>query len=109
MAGVLNRVHYKGTTVVVERNGNPVARIVPIKDAISEPESDVFSGRVASTRKQRMLSQAELAEISGLHPTAISHFEIGTRIPSIRNLKRLADSLEVSTDFLLGLTDAQGQ
>jgi len=48
------------------------------------------------------MSQGDLAETSGLQPSAISHFETGNRSPSFDNLKRLADALTVTTDYLLG-------
>jgi transcriptional regulator with XRE-family HTH domain len=47
-------------------------------------------------------SQTDLAEKSGMQPSAISHFEVGRRAPSFENLKRLADALQVSMDYLLG-------
>lgn len=53
----------------------------------------------------RGLSQAALAAKAGLQPTAISHFETGTRSPSFDNLKRLADALNVATDYLIGRSD----
>ena len=34
--------------------------------------------------------------------SAISHFETGGRKPSFDNLRKLADALSVSTDYLLG-------
>jgi transcriptional regulator with XRE-family HTH domain len=40
-----------------------------------------------------------------MEPSAISHFETGRRKPSFDNLKRLADALRVSTDYLLGRTN----
>ncbi len=43
--------------------------------------------------------------MTGLQPAAVSHFETGARKPSFNNLKRLADALEVTTDFLLGRVD----
>ena len=36
---------------------------------------------------------------------AISHFEVGSRKPSFENLRRVADALNVTTDFLLGRVD----
>ena len=48
------------------------------------------------------MSQGDLAKKSGLQPSAISHFETGSRSPSFDNLKRLADALETTTDYLLG-------
>lgn len=48
------------------------------------------------------MSQAELAEKAGMQPSAISHFESGRRSPSFDNLKKLADALAVTVDYLLG-------
>lgn len=48
------------------------------------------------------MSQADLAEKAGMQSSAISHFEAGRRSPSFDNLKRLADALNVTIDFLLG-------
>jgi transcriptional regulator with XRE-family HTH domain len=56
-------------------------------------------------RDNKKLSQSELAERSGLQSSAISHFETGKRSPSFENLKRLADALAVSMDYLLGRTE----
>ncbi len=66
--------------------------------------SEIFSQRLRETRELRKLSQGELASKSGLQPSAISHFETGSRSPSFDNLKRLADALSVTTDYLLGRT-----
>ena len=66
---------------------------------------DVFPERLRKVRESRKLSQAELAERAGLQASAISHFETGTRKPSFANLRRLADALQVSTDYLLGRTE----
>ena len=64
--------------------------------------TDIFSVRLRSTRKKLDLSQGELAKRAGLQPSAVSHFETGSRKPSFDNLRRLADALKVSTDYLLG-------
>jgi len=47
------------------------------------------------------LSQGALAKKAGFKPSAISHFETGTREPSLPNLVKLAKALGVSTDRLL--------
>ena len=67
--------------------------------------SNPFPTRLRSAREQRGLSQAELAKKAGLQSSAVSHFETGTRKPSFDNLRRLADALNLSTDYLLGRTD----
>jgi transcriptional regulator with XRE-family HTH domain len=64
-----------------------------------------FEDRLKAARTFRGFGQAELATKAGLPATTISHFEGGTRKPSFENLKRLAQALEVSTDFLLGRVD----
>lgn len=69
---------------------------------MSRDASRVFRERLKKAREEKKLSQAELAEKAGLQPSAISHFETGGRSPSFDNLKRLADALKVSTDWLLG-------
>jgi transcriptional regulator with XRE-family HTH domain len=67
--------------------------------------SAIFPKRLKAARDLRGLSQDQLAERSGLQGSAISHFETGGRKPSFDNLKRLADALGVSTDYLLGRTN----
>ena len=48
------------------------------------------------------MSQSDLAEKTGLMPSAVSHFETGRRSPSFANLKALSDALNVTTDYLIG-------
>ena len=64
--------------------------------------NDLFSERLRAARTQRGLSQGGLAKRAGLQPSAVSHFETGLRKPSYENLRRVADALDVTTDFLLG-------
>ena len=74
----------------------------------STKPSATFPVRLRSAREKRGLSQGDLANRASLPPSAISHFETGTRKPSFDNLRRLADALEVTTDYLLGrVTDTQ--
>ena len=70
----------------------------------SSGSSEPFAGRLRTARAKRALSQGRLAKRAGLQPSAISHFETGTRKPSFDNLRRLADALDVTTDYLLGRT-----
>lgn len=68
----------------------------------STPPSTLFPVCLRTAREYRGLTQGELAERAGLQPSAISHFETGTRKPSFDNLRLLADTLDVTTDYLLG-------
>ena len=65
----------------------------------------LFATRLKDARERlRGLTQVQLAIKTGLPTTSISHFESieGTRKPSFDNLRRLANALEVTTDYLLG-------
>jgi transcriptional regulator with XRE-family HTH domain len=70
--------------------------------SFSASPSDVFPNRLRTAREYRGLNQGELAQRAGMQPSAISHFETGTRKPSFDNLRLLADTLDVTTDYLLG-------
>ena len=52
-------------------------------------------------RKERGMSQEELAFESGLHRTYISGIERGARNPTVVILARLAKTLQVSVDQLV--------
>lgn len=62
----------------------------------------IFSERLRTARKSKRLSQVDLAKRTDLLPSAVSHFENGRRSPSFDNLRKLADALEVTVDYLLG-------
>lgn len=65
--------------------------------------------RLVTARENLQWTQADLARATGLQPAAISHFETGQRTPNVRNLLKLAKALRVSTDWLVGLSDANPQ
>ena len=66
----------------------------------------IFPRRLRAAREMRELSQVELAERSRLQQAAVSHYEGGARRPSLRNLRRLSEALEVTTDYLLGRSES---
>lgn len=72
-------------------------------------EVDVFVVRLKAAREIRKWNQTDLAVKAGLPPSSIAHFEGGKRKPSFDTLKRLANALEVTTDYLLGRTDQPAQ
>ena len=57
--------------------------------------------RIALVRKNRGLSQAELARRLKISASAMGMYEQGRREPSAQVLVALARELEVTTDFLL--------
>jgi transcriptional regulator with XRE-family HTH domain len=55
------------------------------------------------------LGQKQLAEIVGINTTHLSRLETGRYLPSIEVLKKLADALHVTTDYLLSDTDNEAE
>jgi len=67
---------------------------------------DGFAQRLKALRKQQNQSQTDLGQLAELHYTHIGRFERSTSRPSGDTLKRLADALSVTSDYLLdGATD----
>ena len=58
-------------------------------------------------RKENGLTQKQIAERIGLAVSAVSSYESGARYPSYEVLVKLARIYHVSTDYLMGLTDAR--
>jgi transcriptional regulator with XRE-family HTH domain len=61
--------------------------------------------RLRSWREKRGWSQRELARHCGLGEAQVNKYESGQTDPSAKYLKALAETLGLSTDYLLGLTD----
>ena len=70
--------------------------------------SEIFRERLKTARDLRELSQSELAQRAKMPASSIAHFESGSRKPSFDTLRRLANALEVTTDFLLGRVEEPG-
>ena len=61
----------------------------------------LLAARLAAQRKERGLSQRELAEAIGIDPAAMSRVENGQRAVSVGELVQLADVLGVQVEDLL--------
>src|ERR1700682_79053 len=68
-------------------------------------ENPVFAERLKQERRKRKLTQQALADLCGLGIDQIGRYEAGDREPSLMGLFKIAEVLDVSTDYLLGLTD----
>lgn len=64
-----------------------------------------FGDRLKSLRREKELTQAELAKIFSLGESTISFYESNKRTPDYELLNKLADYFNVSIDYLLGRTD----
>ena len=61
--------------------------------------------KLRELRKQRGLTQQDLADIVGVSNVSLSNYERGVQMPDILTLTKIANALGVSTDTLLGLND----
>lgn len=63
--------------------------------------------KLKSLRAEKRLTQKQLADRIGLAVSAVSSYESGTRYPSYDVLVKLARIFHVTTDYLVGMTDAR--
>lgn len=63
--------------------------------------------RIAEYRRERKLTQEELANRIGISAQALSQYERGMRYPDIEILKSLCTVLGVSSDYLIGLKETK--
>ena len=64
-----------------------------------------FGKRVAEIRKERNLSQAELAELIGSKAPVVGRYERGSSTPSVKIATKIARALNITLDYLVGNTD----
>ena len=70
---------------------------------MSSPEpSAALQANLRKFREMRGMTQAEMGARAGIAAASISHFETGQRTPALETLVKLADSLTVTVDALLG-------
>jgi transcriptional regulator with XRE-family HTH domain len=63
-----------------------------------------FGNKVAQLRKERDLSRDELGEKVGTSGAIVGRYERGDMKPSIEIAAKIADALDVSLDYLMGLS-----
>lgn len=81
----------------------------PRRHFIEEQIPEAIGQRIASLRKQRGLSQAELAAQLKLAQPNVSDYERGVARPNIEIVVALTRILRVSADELLGLEPSRRQ
>lgn len=60
--------------------------------------------RLKQARNEKKISQQELAKLVGVHYTNIGRYERGEAVPSAHVLNKLAQSLDVTPDYLINGT-----
>ena len=62
----------------------------------------IFEDNLKTLRKKRGLTQQELADKVGTNRVNVTKWETGRTEPSLENIVKLADLLDVSLDWLFG-------
>ncbi|WP_334077935.1 helix-turn-helix transcriptional regulator [Paenibacillus sanfengchensis] len=66
---------------------------------------EIFAERFKNLRRVKSISQQDIASSLGVDRTIVSHWERGTRVPSLEIACSLADYFDVSLDYLVGRSD----
>ncbi|TYQ14766.1 UNVERIFIED_CONTAM: DNA-binding XRE family transcriptional regulator [Acetivibrio alkalicellulosi] len=65
----------------------------------------MISKRLYQLREEKNLKQSELAEAIGISRISISNYENGERVPDAKVIFKLSKFLDVSSDYILGLSN----
>ncbi len=68
-----------------------------------------MNNRLRELRKEKGLTQIELAKILNVSDRSVGFYETGERDPDTETLKKLADYFDVTIDYLLGRSDIRNQ
>ena len=69
--------------------------------------ASVFAQRLFDLRESKNIKRQEMAESLGISRASLEYYEKGKRKPDIEMVIKIASYLSVSTDYLLGITDAK--
>ncbi|MGG1554962.1 helix-turn-helix domain-containing protein [Paenibacillus ferrarius] len=67
----------------------------------------VLGSRIKYLREKLDISQKRLADALGITNIQVSRYETGDRKPDPDTIKKIAEFFDVSSDFLLGVTNDQ--
>lgn len=67
----------------------------------------MFGERLTLIRKKKKLSQAEIGKLLGIDGDAYGRYERNEVKPSIEMAAKIAETLQISLDFLVGRTDLE--
>ena len=59
------------------------------------------TNRITELLQEKRMTQKQLAQASGITESAVSHYVKGDRVPRGVNLKKIANALGTTTDYLL--------
>lgn len=65
----------------------------------------MFSDRLKNARNSKNLTQKAIADYLGITLHAYQHYEYNVRKPPFENIIKICQLLDISADWLLGLSD----
>ena len=65
----------------------------------------IFADRLLELRKERNISQANLAKSLGVSFSVVCYWETDRSEPTAQNIVKIAEFFNTSADYLLGLED----
>ncbi len=78
---------------------------------MSKPKScrkyDTFAKRLMAVRKEKGISQKNLADMAGTSTQSMNQYELDRRIPQVNVAAEIAKSLGVSLDYLCGIDSSE--
>lgn len=66
---------------------------------------NTFGEKIKDLRKEKNVTQKEMAQALSVTISTLSHWECDYQEPSFKDLAALAEYFDVSTDYLLGVTE----
>ena len=75
------------------------------KESPGRPLAQQLASRLRELRARHGMTQDRVAQQLGVHESAVSRWESGTRFPTGEDLVMLSNLFRVSVDYLLGKTD----
>lgn len=69
----------------------------------------MFADRIKELRKEKGITQVDLADAMGLSKGTVAMWEVGKREASFDTLDKLADYFQVPIDYLLGRSDDKSE
>ena len=78
-----------------------------VKKNTADGYNSPFATRLRGLMETPDISQAKVAEHVGVTRQAISSYSLGTSVPDIDKLVRIAEFFDVSTEYLLGRTEVK--
>lgn len=66
---------------------------------------NMFGQRLKDLRREKKLTQQDIADVLGIEKSNISRFESGKQSLSSENIIKTAKYFDVSVDYILGISD----